>query len=191
LLSNRFDLERGTVTFAEGDEVQLFADLLASSRIGEVDVSAEIRGPLPRPELRLSSVPALTESQIFTVMLTGEADVDSLDPEEAQAQAASLLAAVSSPALQRQLNDRLKVDRIGVGVGETTRDPILTVGKNVSRRVYAETQYRHNAPINNNRAELRVRYRFAPRWSLESFFGDAAAGGLAIFWTRTFDSKRQ
>ena len=82
-----------------------------------MDVSAEIRGPLPRPELRLTSVPALTESQIFTVMLTGEADVDSLDPEEAQAQAASLLAAVSSPALQRQLNDRLKVDRIGVGVG--------------------------------------------------------------------------
>lgn len=191
LLSNRFDIERGTVTFAEGDEMQLFADLLASSRIGEVDVSAEIRGPLPRPELRLTSVPTLTESQIFTVMLTGEADVDSLDPEEAQAQAASLLAAVSSPALQRQLNDRLRVDRIGVGVGETTRDPILTVGKNVSRHVYAETQYRHNAPVNNNRAELRVRYRFAPRWSLESFFGDAAAGGLAIFWTRAFDSKRR
>lgn len=191
LVSNRFTLERGRITVPEGDEIQLFADIVANANVGDVGVRAAIRGPLPRPELALTSTPALTESQIFTLLVTGSANFDEADPAQVQAQAASVLAALASPALQRQLNERLRVDRIGVGVGETTDEPIFIVGKNLTRRLYAETQYHHNAPRNVNRAELRVRYRFAPRWSLETFVGDAAAAGVDVLWGRSFDSERR
>jgi autotransporter translocation and assembly factor TamB len=96
---------------------------------------------------------------------------------------------MSNPALQRQLNERLHIDRVGVGFGESTEQPILSAGKNVTKKVYVESQYHHNAPRRENRAELRVQYRFAPRWSVETFFGDAAAGGVDLFWGRAFDSK--
>jgi autotransporter translocation and assembly factor TamB len=133
----------------------------------------------------------MTQSEIFTVLVTGSADTDSADPEEVEAKAASVLAAMSNPALQRQLNEKLHVDRVGVGFGESTEQPILSAGKNVTKKVYVETQYHHNAPRRENRAELRVEYRFATRWSVETFFGDAAAGGVDLFWGRAFDSKRK
>jgi autotransporter translocation and assembly factor TamB len=132
----------------------------------------------------------MTQSEIFTVLVTGSTDTSNADPDEVEAKAASVLAAVSNPALQRTLNQRLHVDRIGVGFGESTEQPILTVGKHVTKKVYTETQYHHNAPKNDNRAEVRVEYRFAPRWSLETFFGDAAEGGIDLFWGRAFDTDR-
>lgn len=191
LLTNRFDIDRGSITIPDTEELQLFVDLAAETRSGEFDVLATLRGPLPRPELRLTSAPSLTESQIFTLLLTGTADFDQADPDQVETQAAALLAAVSSPALQRQLNDRIGVDRIGVGVGETTNQPILSVGKNITRKLYAETKYHQNAPENQNQAELRVRYNISPRWSLETFFGDAAEAGLDVFWGKAFDGARR
>ncbi|MEX1362763.1 MAG: translocation/assembly module TamB domain-containing protein, partial [Nannocystaceae bacterium] len=187
LIDNRFVIERGKVTIPESSELRLFADIAAAAQVDDVEVTATIRGALPRPELTLTSTPSLTDSQIFALLLTGNANFDAADPDQVEAQAAALLTAFTSPALQRQLNDRLRVDRIGLGVGESTNQPILSVGKNLSRKVYAETQYHHNAPERQNRAELRVRYRFAPRWSLETFVGDAAVAGLDVFWSKAFD----
>jgi hypothetical protein len=59
----------------------------------------------------------------------------------------------------------------------------------VTKNVYAETEYHHNAPDGENTAQLEVQYEFAPRWSLETFFGDAAEGGIAVFWGFAFDTK--
>ena len=190
LLGNKFDLERGTVTLPEEGGLP-FVDVVANTEVDDARITATIRGQLPKPELVLSSSPAMTQSEIFTVLVTGSTDTSNADPDEVEAKAASVLAAVSNPALQRQLNQRLHVDRIGVGFGESTEQPILTVGKNVSKKVYAETQYHHNAPKNDNRAEVRVEYRFAPRWSLETFFGDAAEGGIDLFWGRAFNADRK
>ncbi len=189
LLGNRFTLQPSELRIIESDGLVPFLDLEARSEIGDVSVTATIRGPLPRPSLTLRSDPQLPESDIFALLVTGNADGAAADPAQVQAQAASVLAALSNPALQRQLNERLRVDRIGVQFGETTEQPILSVGKNLGKKTYAETIYHHNAPTTANSAELRVRYRFAPRWSLESFFGDAAVAGFDVFWGRGFDGR--
>lgn len=190
LLGNEFGIERGIVTLPDDGSNVPFIDLVAKTSVEDVGITASIRGPVVRPTLDLRSSPSMSESDIFTVLVTGSTDTQSADSEQVEAKAAGVLAAVSNPALQRQLNDKLKVDKVGVGFGDTTDQPILTVGKHVSKDVYAETEYHHNAPQNENRAELRVEYDFAPRWSLETFFGDAAAGGVDVFWGRAFDTER-
>jgi translocation and assembly module TamB len=189
LLGNDFDIEHGTVTLPDDGSNLPFVDLVAHTTVDDVQITATVRGKLPKPELILSSSPSMSQSEIFTVLVTGSADTESADPDEVEAKAASVLAAMSNPALQRQLNERLHIDRVGVGFGESTEQPILSAGKNVTKKVYVESQYHHNAPRRENRAELRVQYRFAPRWSVETFFGDAAAGGVDLFWGRAFDSK--
>ncbi len=187
LLGNDFDITRGTVTLPEDGSNVPFLDLAATTTVDGVDITATIRGALPKPELVLSSSPAMSQSEVFTILVTGSADTADADPDEVEAKAAGVLAAMTNPALQQQLNDTLHVDKVGVGFGETTDQPVLTVGKRINRKVYAETQYHHNAPKTKNRAELRVEYDFAPRWSIETFFGDAAAGGVDLFWGRAFD----
>ena len=148
-----------------------------------------VRGPASRPDFELSSVPALPQSEIFTILVTGTTDTQGADSDEVQNKAAAILAAMSNGSLQRQLDERLGVDKLGVGFGDSTEQPILSVGKNITRDVYAETEYHHNAPQNVNRVQLDVEYAFAPRWSLETFFGDAAQGGISVFWGLSFDTK--
>ena len=190
LLGNEFDIAGGTVTLPEDGSNVPFLDLTASTTVDGVEITATIRGALPKPELILRSSPSMSQSEIFTILVTGSADTGEADPDEVQAKAAGVLAALTNPALQQQLNDKLHVDKVGLGFGETTDQPVLTVGKRINRKVYAETQYHHNAPKTENRAELRVEYDFAPRWSIETFFGDAAAGGVDLFWGRAFDRPK-
>ena len=189
LFGNQFRIEEGSVFIPPGRDGEPFVDLTAITQVAEVQITVHVRGRVSRPELVFSSTPAMTQSQIFTMLLTGSPDVEGADGDNVEARAASLLAAFSNPALQRQLNERLGVDRIGVGFGERTDQPILSAGKYLGKKVYVETQYRHNSAPNENRAQLMMRYRIAPRWNLETVFGDAAAGGIDLFWGKAFDTR--
>ena len=189
LLGNAFDLETGTVYLAEDGSGIPFLDVVANTTVDDVVVTVTVRGPASRPDFELSSVPALPQSEIFTILVTGTTDTQGADSDEVQNKAAAILAAMSNGSLQRQLDERLGVDKLGVGFGDSTEQPILSVGKNITRDVYAETEYHHNAPQNVNRVQLDVEYAFAPRWSLETFFGDAAQGGISVFWGLSFDTK--
>jgi autotransporter translocation and assembly factor TamB len=185
LFGSSFELRRGVVTLPDDGTLDPYIDLEAVSSQPEAEVTVTVRGRLSRPTLEFSSNPALSDYQILTLLVTGSTEIGESDRDVA-AKAASLLAAVSNPQLQNQLNQRLGLDRVAIGFGETIDQPILTVGKRIGRDVYVETQYHHNAPEDQNTTQLAIEYGFVPRWSLEGFFGDAAVGGVGIFWSRSF-----
>src|SRR5690606_30359472 len=149
LFGNSFDLRRGVVTLPDDGSLDPYLDLEAVSVLAEAEVTVTVRGRLSRPALEFSSNPALTEYQILTLLVTGSTEIGEGDGDVA-AKAASLLAAVSNPQLQTQLNQRLGLDRVSIGFGETIDQPILTVGKRFHRDVYVETEYHHNAPEDQN-----------------------------------------
>ena len=104
----------------------------------------------------------------------------------------SLLAAFQNPVLQRELQDSLGIDRVCVAFGDDVDQPIVTVGKRVSRRVYVETQYHHNAPKDDNTAEVQLEYSIKPpHWTIETYFGDAAEGGLGVWWRKRFGGGKR
>src|SRR5690606_33451633 len=119
LIGNIFTVQQGEVTLPKGREIEPFIVLEATTQGDEYTITATIRGPASRPELTLSSDPPRPESEIFKMLVTGSADTESADPDQVEAQAASVLAALSSPALQRSLNEGLKVDKIGVTFGDS------------------------------------------------------------------------
>ncbi|WP_181197659.1 translocation/assembly module TamB domain-containing protein [Enhygromyxa salina] len=185
LLGHRFELRRGIVNLADDGSVDPFLDIIAETSTPEAAVSVTIRGRASRPELHFSSSPPLREYQILTLLVTGSTELGEGEGE-VQTQAASLLAAVSSPQLQQQLDRYLGIDRAKLGFGDSLDQPILTVGKRVSSKVWVETSYHHNAPEDENTAEVGIEYNFAPSWTLETFFGDAAVGGVGVYWTHSF-----
>lgn len=192
LLGTDFRIDRGRVFLPEGGEtIDPYIDLAADARTPQADVTVTLRGRLSRPELRLRSQPSLTEPQIFSLLLTGTVDSNETDPKKAQASAAGLLVNFTNPTLARFADQRLGIDRIKFGFGADVTQPVLTVGKYLSKSIYAETTYHHNAPPRQNRIEGQVEYRFAPGWSVETFFGDAAVGGLDVFWRRSFGGRRR
>ncbi|MFZ6180181.1 translocation/assembly module TamB domain-containing protein [Nannocystis pusilla] len=187
LLGNRFTIDQGRVFLPEdGTTVDPYLDLTADTTTPQAEVTVAIRGRLSRPELKLRSRPSLTEGQIFALLLTGTADTQESDPKKTQASAAGLLVNFSNPTLSRFADQKLGIDRIKFGFADDVTQPVLSVGKHLTKKIYAETTYHHNAPIRTNRIEGSFEYRFKPQWSVETFFGDAAVGGLDVFWRRTF-----
>ncbi|KIG11757.1 hypothetical protein DB30_02552 [Enhygromyxa salina] len=185
LLGRRFELVTGTVSMAADGSLDPYLDVVAVTQMPEAEVTVTIRGRASRPELRFRSTPALSEMQIVTLLVTGSTEIGEGEAS-VEAKAAGLLAAVSSPELQRQLNRSLGIDRVALGFGASLDQPILSIGKRVTDDLWVETTYRHNAPDDKNTAEIEVQYNFARRWTLETFFGDAAIGGVGLYWTRSF-----
>jgi autotransporter translocation and assembly factor TamB len=187
-LGNDFDITRGEVRLPDDGELDPYVDIVATTETPEAEVSLAISGRASRPTLAMSSSPALPEDQIFALLVTGETSPagEGAGNDEFAAKAAGVLAAFQNPALQQALRDRVGVDRVGVSFGESVDQPVVVVGKRVTRDLYVETGYHHNAPRGENNAELRVEYQFTERWSVDTFFGDAAQGGVGVWWTRRF-----
>lgn len=192
LLGHDFEIESATIRFPETGELDPFIDLVATTDTSEATVTMHVRGRVSRPQLELRSEPPMPESDVFALLITGHADASQADQKELSAKAASVLAAANNPTLQRHLRDTIGIDRVGLGFGDTVDQPIVTVGKRVNDKIYLEAGYHHNAPRGVNEAELRLEYRFAPpRWSVDTFFGDAAQGGVGLWWNRRFASRGQ
>ncbi len=187
LLGNRFKIESGEVTLPEGElTVDPFVSVVATTSTPVAQVKVTVRGRISRPQLIFSSEPAMPQPQILTLLLTGSTDANEADAQKVLAEAATLLVIAENPALANFITRSTGLDYVGVSFGESTNQPILTVGKHIDRKIYAETSYKHNAPIRQNRVEARVEYELAPAWTVETFFGDAAVGGVDLFWRKIF-----
>jgi hypothetical protein len=187
LLGREFDLERGIVTLPEERTIDPFIDLVATTALPDGSVTVTLRGRASRPDLRLTSSPPLPETEVFSLLVTGAPGGARDESTEFDAQAAAMLAAFNNPVIAGHLRETIGIDRVGVAFGEDIENPILTVGKRLNRRLYLETRYHHDAPVDQNTAEVRLEYAFIPpRWSLQTHFGDAAVGGIEIWWQRRF-----
>ncbi len=188
-LGNRFTTDQATVSFPPGTNNTPFLNFVASTDTAEAKVTLILRGPAQAPELSFRSEPAMPQYQIFTLLVTGTTETNEESSDQVQGKAANLgsgLIAMQFPELQQQLSTRLGIDRVGVSFGETTDEPILHVGKRVSRRIYLQTNFHNNAPEDVNTTELMMQLMLTPQWNLETFYGDASVGGMDVFWHRSF-----
>ncbi len=165
-------------------------DFTARGFAVDTHILVQVRGPLRRPELILTSSPPLPEYQILTLLITGRVDTVDDRNGDVRRQVAALVSRFHTPSLSRQLYDRLGVDKIGLGFGASIAQPILTVGKQINRQLYVESIYHHDAPPEQNAKEGRVEYRLDPFWTVDTAYGDAAVGSVGIFWQSSFGGPR-
>ncbi|MFH1529622.1 MAG: translocation/assembly module TamB domain-containing protein [Pseudomonadota bacterium] len=200
LFDNRFELRAGRITLAEGHlrrasaerearPLEPVLDVVARGRVQRTHVLVRVAGPGHRPDLVLLSSPPLPEFQIMTLLILGRVDVVDSRDGEVRRQVASMVERYHNPDLKRQLFDNIGVDNLGLGFGRSAANPILTVGKQVTRELYLETVYHHNAPPDANSREARVEYRWTPHWITDTAFGDRAEGRLGVSWGTHFGGR--
>ncbi len=191
LLGNDFRVEQGVLTLPGSGGGMPYIDLTARTETSEASVLVTVRGRVTRPDLVLESDPPLTQYQILTLLLTGRTDAGEggADEDKVRANAVSLLLAFDNTGLERELREKLGIDRISLGVGESVDEPILTVGKRIGDRLYVETEYHHNAPQDENSTTAGVDLSIARNWVLETFYGDAQKGGIDLFWIKRFGKE--
>ena len=217
LFGNRFEVKEGRFTLAEGHllrraeaaggqggaaalgdpdqppvalPLEPILELVARGRSVGTDVLVKVQGPVRRPELVLASVPPLPEYQLLTLLIMGRADAVDDKNGEVRRQATALVERFHNPSLKRQLFDRLGVDKVGLGFGKNVKQPIITVGKQITRQIYVETLYHANAPPDTNRVQGHVEYRVDRNWTLDTTFGDRGEGGLGVFFATHFGGPK-
>jgi translocation and assembly module TamB len=154
----------------------------------------ELRGTPKKPELRLTSDPAIyDQAQIVSFILTGQpgggpSSGTSFDPTAAVTTAVlSRLADQVAPELGLdvlRVGNQAVTNAEGVATGET--DTRVEVGKYVTERIYLSYAHVFGAPENANQNEAQVEYRLTRRWMLQTIFGDAGQGSIDALWTYRF-----
>lgn len=138
LQQRRFTIERGTIAFVNESRIEPELNVAARSRINEHDVEARFDGPARDLRVSLSSSPALSEEDIYSVLLTGRPASQQGGPatDGVQSLAASLVATGISDRLT-SLSQRLSRGSrviIATGIISAEKDPTarLTIGQDLA-----------------------------------------------------------
>ena len=190
----RFDFDHGNVTFDGSSDINPALDIKLTRQFPDALVVIELRGTPKKPQLRLSSDPAMyDQAQIVSLILTGQpggqpSNGKSFDPTAAVTTAVlSRLADQVAPQLGLDVMRVEKQDvknEEGQATGDT--DTRVEVGKYITERIYLSYAHIFGAAENGNQNEAHAEYRMTRRWMLETIFGDAGQGGVDALWTYRF-----
>jgi translocation and assembly module TamB len=175
----KLEIERGVITFVGAiDNPRL--DIEAIRANSDVRVGVRVSGNVLSPRIALFSDPEMPATDKLALLVTGRS-YDSLAGSEAlllQRAAMALLAGDGSgggPGLDPAR--LLKLDELSVRQSEgTTRDTVVSLGKQISDRVYLGYERGLNATAGN----WQLVYRIAQRFTLRAQSGEDSA--IDLVW---------
>ncbi len=181
-----FTVVRGRVAFPGGplDDAQL--DLAADYQNPTALVHATVTGTFESPVLRLTSEPALDEASLAMLIVTGRTEVSAGGTERTgfTAQDAGMAAslALANRLFEEQLGEKMPLDSL------TLDSTAVAAGKQLTDRIMVGYIRRFDArpEKGENTDEVRVQYHLSPRWTLESRYGNAGAGGASLIWQKDY-----
>ncbi len=172
----RFDLDPASSINFRGD---LNPELYVTVRrtISAVETRVSIVGPLTEPELRLSSTPALDDSNILALIVfnTTLNELNAVQQQELAVRAGTLAAGfLATPlvtALERSLGlDILEIELQPSGAAGTTASPRVTVGDEIAPGLVARFSRQFGA---NDYSEATIEYYLSRLFRIRATFSDA------------------
>ncbi len=186
----RFSVERATVSF-DPDRPPSDPTIAATALYVAPDstrVFADFIGTVQNGRLKLRSEPALTQSEILSLVVFGQregATAQSGQKTSGANRAASLGGGVVTQGLNKALSDISPVEittRIDTTSGQNPRPE---VGVAVTKDVSAAVSFRTGLPTpgqSPDRSLLKLDYRFRPRWAIETTLGDKGTSIVDLTW---------
>jgi translocation and assembly module TamB len=141
ILGEAFELDRGTISFRQGKEIDPLIDVVAVKDTGDLKAMVRISGSATQPNFELTSEPELPQDEIVAQVLFGKSATQLSGFQAAQVGvAAAQLSGSSDPAsnvverLRRGFGiDVLRFESVGAAGEES---PGATAGKYVTDEVY-------------------------------------------------------
>ena len=194
LQGKKFDFERGTVTFGGEDFTNPVIVATAGWTAGDkTRVYADFVGPVKTGKVTLRSEPALSQNQIFSLILFGTPDgMNGPSPGQKPNAATQAATTVGGGAIAQGL-DKAAFDVTGI----ETQTRIDTTNANnprpelevmIARDI--SLQFAHvlgTPPLSEPDLNLgTVRWRFAPNWTLSGTFGDRGKASVDAVWNHLY-----
>jgi translocation and assembly module TamB len=191
VIGREFDVQRdSTVTFTGPPSAPALNVTAAHTNAREkVTVYATLVGVGDDFTFRTSSTPALSESEIYTLLATGRRALRRGSGAAISGeQSLSVLGAVMAAQLKTALAQKLPVqifDVLEVSAGaDGFRGTRLEAGKYLTDQLYLGYvgQLGADPRKGENSNAGRIEYQFAPGWSVQATAGDAPAGSAELVW---------
>jgi translocation and assembly module TamB len=192
-LGRRFDVVAGSTATFTGppDEPVLDVKARHTNTRENVTVLIALKGTLDDLDIAVSSPerPDLTETQLYTLIVTGRLGLGGGGPSAPlSSQAASLVGGLLAAQLQRVLSDKLPLDVLTLQTGDGMSGTRLEAGTYVSSDLYVGYVGRAgaNPALLQNRNAVHLEYQISPRWSFNAEYGDVGTGTADLFWTKRY-----
>ncbi|HSV69129.1 MAG TPA: translocation/assembly module TamB domain-containing protein, partial [Methylibium sp.] len=174
----KLEIERGVITFV-GPVDNPRLDIEAVRPNTDVRVGVRVGGSAQAPRVRLFSEPDLPATEKLALLVTGRS-YDSLGGADTlllQRAAFALLAGDGSGAADFNVARALQLDELSVRQSDgVVRDTVVTLGKQISDRVFLGYERGMDAAAGN----WQLIYRIAQRFTLRAQSGDDSA--LDLIW---------
>ncbi|MFO0662833.1 MAG: translocation/assembly module TamB domain-containing protein [Polyangiaceae bacterium] len=191
LQGKKFEIQKGTVTFNGDDPTNPVVVATAGWTAGDrTRVYADFVGPVRTGVVTLRSEPARTKSEIFALVVFGSVDGmggntgGGTKPGTATTAATTVAGAQVGKGIDKALDDIAGLEtqtRIDTTNANNPRPELEVM---ISRTV--SIQFGHvlgTPPLSQPDVNLgTIKWRFAPRWSLATTFGDRGKAAVDTLW---------
>ncbi|GGB86030.1 DUF490 domain-containing protein [Marinobacterium zhoushanense] len=178
LYGQDLEISRGNVIFTGGPLSNPGLDLRVEREVDDVIVGALVGGTLRKPDLTLSSSPAMPDNRILSYLVLGRApDATSAGEQQLLMKLALSLGAKGGTSITEKLTQSLNVDEIGFASGDTADDTSFYIGKYLSPELYIKYGVGLINPVNT----FLMRYQLSKRLSLETQTSAEGSGGDLIY----------
>jgi translocation and assembly module TamB len=170
-------IERGYALFADSPVDNPGLDVRAVREIDDVTAGMRITGTMKKPNLKLFSSPAMSETDILSYIVTGRPG------GETSGKSAGMLAMLQASGASNvaaELGRQLGLEELRVETGSSLEEASLVAGSYLSPRLYV--QYVNE--LATSETKIRMRYDLTDRWQLEAETGRTQSGDFFYTFDR-------
>jgi autotransporter translocation and assembly factor TamB len=183
---NRYELDRGTVTFTSPDRIEAHLDILAHTTVSTYEVTVGLKGTLDRLTPTFTSIPPLPEMDVISLVSTGRR-ADSAGQAGPGAVASSFLTDQLTGTVTRRARTLLDVDQMRVDPFAATLNGNPTARMTVVKQINRDWGVTVSTNLTSNSEEvITSRWRLAQGVYLEANREQDGSYSLEVKWQRRY-----
>jgi TamB, inner membrane protein subunit of TAM complex len=191
---NRYEVQRGSLTFSNPNRVDPVVDLVAQTEVQGFNITLNLGGTLERPDVNFSSDANLADLEIVSLIATGQRPAEGpLQANAAEAELAPNLVArqflygQAASAISSRVGNIFRFDRFRIDPVVEAGQPVSGIGVTVGKRLSKDVFVTYSTEPNTNRQYIvQVEWRLQRNVTL--VLTQAGDGSYAVDaqWQRRF-----
>ncbi len=169
-LSNRYEIQGGTVAFANPTQTEAIVNITATTSINEYNINLRLEGPLDRLRTNYTSDPSLPPADIISLIAFGKT-TQSAETSNPSLGGAIGAESVLASGISSQIAGRVQKF---AGISQLSIDPVIGATENnhgariaIQQRVNSNLFVMFSTDVTSTMNQvIQVRYQLSPRWAV-------------------------